>query len=410
MNQDYIHSTTCRICGGSNLTQILDLGQMPPANSFLKKEDLGKEEKKFPLAVHFCNTCSLLQLLHVVNPEIIFRNYDYLTSASKPLVTHFTNAARSHVKKFITDPHDVVVEIGGNDGVLLESIKDTCKVLNIEPARNIVELSRARGVETINDFFTSELAKQIVEKYGHAKMVIANNVMAHIDDIRGVFQGVKTLIGNEGVFIFEVHWVGNLIGEGGFDQIYHEHLCYHSLTALTHLVAQFGLNIFDMEIIPIHGQSMRVYIGACREATPAVAEFLKKEKELGLDTVKPFLAFSEKVEKNKVALITLLQNLKKEGKKIAGYGAPAKGNTMLNYFGIDASILDFLTDTTPLKQGAYSPGMHIPVVSPTKIAEEWPDYMLLLAWNYADAIIQKEAEYREHGGKFIVPVPELRVV
>ena len=410
MKEDFIHKKECRICDSSDFVKILDLDEMPPANSFLRKEDLDKPEKKFPLIVYFCKNCGLLQLLDVVNPEILFRHYDYLTSASKPLAEHFIKMAQELADKFIESKEDLVVEIGGNDAVLLESVKDKCRVLNVEPARNVAELSKQKGVETINEFFSQKIANNILEKYGSAKIVVANNVMAHIDDIKDVFEGVKNLIGENGVFVFEVHWVGNLIGEGGFDQIYHEHLYYFSLTALKNLVERFNLKIFDVQLVPIHGESLRVYVGENFDVSASVSRLLDKERELGLDRAKTFLKFSEKVEKNKTELIVLLKDLKKNNKKIIGYGAPAKGNTLLNYFNIDSGIVDYIIDTTPLKQGMYTPGAHIPIYPPEKIKEDRPDYILLLAWNYADAILEKEKELRNQGVKFIIPVPDVKIV
>jgi len=352
----------------------------------------------------------MLQLLDVVNPEIIFRQYSYMTSASKPLAEHFIKTANYLADKFLSSKEDLVAEIGGNDAVLLSAIKDRCRVLNIEPARNIAELSRSKGVETVNEFFNKSLAEGIVKKYGCAKIVVANNVMAHIADIKSVFEGVKVLIGDEGVFVFEVHWAGNLIGAGGFDQIYHEHIFYHSLTALNNLSRGFGLNIFDIELIPIHGQSMRVYVGKGRQPGDSVKEFMKKEKEIGIDKAEAFLSFSRKVEETKKDLTALLKDLKNKNKKIFGYGAPAKGNTLLNYFGITSDTLDCVIDTTPLKQGMYTPGTHIRIYTPDRVRDDRPDYFLLLAWNYADAILEKEKELRSQGVKFIIPVPSVKVI
>jgi hypothetical protein len=410
MKADFIHKTTCRICNKSDLVKILDLGEMPLANAFLKKEDLDKPEKKFPLIVYFCKNCGLLQLLDVINPEILFRQYDYLTSVSKPLAEHFIQMAQELVARFINSKNDLIVEIGGNDAILLESVKDKCQVLNIEPARNVVEISKQKGVETIDEFFTEDLAKKIFEKYGLAEVVVANNVMAHIDDVKDVFRGVKILIGENGVFVFEVHWVGNLIGEGGFDQIYHEHLYYYSLTALNNLIKQFDLNIFDIELVPIHGQSMRVYVNKNKPVGDSVKIFLEKEEEIGLDKIDAYLNFSNKVADNKIKLVSLLKELKSQNKKIVGYGAPAKGNTLLNYFGINREIIDYIIDTTPLKQGTYTPGTHIPIYSPDKLKGDKPDYLLLLSWNYADAILEKEKDLREQGVKFIIPVPEVKII
>ena len=410
MKSDFIDKTACRICSRAGLVPVLDLGVMPPANAFLKEGDLRKPEQKFPLVLCFCPKCGLAQLSVVVDPAILFRHYDYFTSASAPLAEHFIRSADNLVKRFIKSKNDLVLEIGGNDGVLLASVLDRCRALNIEPAENIAAASRERGVETLNEFFSSSLAGRILKTHGKARLIVAHNVIAHVDDVSDVFLGVKSLLADEGAFVLEVHWVGNLIGDGGFDQIYHEHLSYFSLGALQYLARSLGLEIFDAELIPIHGQSLRVYIGQGFDESPSIGEILKKEKNLGLDTAKPFFQFAKRVEKSRRELYELLSRLKKEGKTIAGYGAPAKGNTLLNYFGIDNKLMDFITDTTPAKQGLFTPGSHIPIRPPETISKKTPDYMVLLAWNYADAIVKKESGFRERGGKFIIPVPEVKII
>jgi hypothetical protein len=410
VNQSHTHKDECHSCGSNDVAKILDLGEMALANAFLKKSELDQPEIKVPLVLYFCRSCGLVQLLDEVDPAILFKDYDYLTSASTPLVKHFEEMAKYLVEQFITNKDDLMVEIGGNDGSLLGAVKDSCRALNVDPASNVAKLSEAKGVPTLNAFFGSVVAEEIVEKYGTAKVAVANNVMAHIPTIKDIFEGVRTLIGEDGVFVMEVHWVGNLIGDGGFDQIYHEHLFYYSLHALRTLVRQLGLETFDVETVPIHGESMRVFIAKNRTITERAQAFLKREEEMGLMDEATFVKFSNKVTKSKEVLSSLLHELKSQGKKIAGYGAPAKGNTLLNYFEIGPDVLDFITDTTPLKQGLYSPGMHIPVVAPERLLNEPPDYVLLLAWNYADAILKKEDALRQRGVKFIIPVPEVRVV
>jgi hypothetical protein len=405
-----IRWNSCRVCGGGDLVQILDLGTMALANAFLKASELNQPDITVPLVVSFCCSCALLQLLDEVSPEILFKDYDYLTSASAPLVAHFEAMAKELVKNFISHKQDLMVEIGGNDGVLLAAAKDFCRVLNVDPATNVAKLSEEKGIPTLNAFFGSRIAKDVVKRYGHAKIVVANNVMAHIPTIKDVFEGVRTLIGEDGVFVMEVHWVGNLIGEGGFDQIYHEHLFYWSLHALRILARKVGLDVFDVELIPVHGESLRAFIAKNRPPTERAAAFLKREEVMGLTTEAAFMEFSNKVARNRDELTKLLTDLKKQGKKIAGYGAPAKGNTLLNYFKIGPDVLEFLTDTTPLKQGMYSPGMHIPIVSPDRLVSDAPDYVLLLAWNYADAILKKEEALRRKGVKFIIPVPRVKIV
>ncbi len=402
--------STCRICGSKSLLPFLDLGSTPLANALINKDSLNKKEMFFPLSVSFCNDCSLVQVPNVVNPEILFSDYYFITSASSPSVDHFQEYAKNIRNKFIDSPKDLMVDIGGNDGTLLNELKNDARVLNVEPATNISEISIKKGVETINEFFSSKLSKKIIKKYGHAKVVTANNIIAHTDTVRELFEGVKELIGKDGVFIFETHWARNLIGEGGFDQVYHEHLCYYSLHALKHLVESVGLSIFDVITVPIQGESMRVYVSKNRKPKPSVANFLKLEKKLGLNDFKAFFDFSNKVNENKKKTLKLLADLKKKGKKIVGYGAPAKGSTLLNFYGIGRETLDYVIDTTPLKQGLFIPGVHVPILHPDVIYQLKPDYVLLLAWNYSDSILKKEKKLRKSGVKFIIPVPEVKIV
>ncbi len=412
IKEDFIHKKNCRICRKSNLVKILDLGEMPLANEFLKKENLNKSEKKFPLAVYFCKNCGFLQLLDIINPEILFRHYYYLTSASKPLADHFVELGKNLADRFVKSKNDLIIDIGGNDAVLLDSIKNRCRVLNIEPAKNIAKISKEKKVDTIDEFFTAELAEKILKKYGLTRVITASNVFAHVEDLGDMLNGVKTLIRSQGVFVIEIRWVGNLLGLsgiGGFDQIYHEHLSYFSLGALTRLVDQFGLKIFDVKLIPIHGQSLQVYIAKSHEVSEKVEKFLQKEKSLGLHDLQTYLDFDQRVKENKKELKNLLLKLKEENKKIVGYGASAKGNILLNYFQINNKILDFIVDESPLKQGLYAPGTHIPIYSSDRLKENQPDYLLLLAWNYAKSIFKKEQKLKDKGVKFIIPVPEVKI-
>jgi len=408
--KDHHKKTTCRICDSKDLKQFLDLDRTPLANSLVDKKSLNKKEKTFPLSVYFCQNCSLVQVLDVVNPEILFSDYYFMTSASSPSVDHFKKYSAKILKNFIKSSKDLVVDIGGNDGTLLNELKNDCKVLNIEPAHNIAEVARKKGIETINKFFTKKLAKEIIKKYRHASVVTANNITAHTDTVKELFDGVKELLADNGIFIFETHWVRNLIGEGGFDQVYHEHLSYYSLHALKHLVESVGMSIFDVETVPIQGESMRVYVSKNRKPKASVANFLKREKSLGLNDFEVFSKFSKKVLDNRKKTLELLAKLKSENKKIVGYGAPAKGSTLLNFYGIGTDTINYVIDTTSIKQGLFMPGVHIPIFPPDKLYESKPDYILLLAWNYADAILKKERDLRNKGVKFIIPVPDVIVV
>lgn len=401
---NYHHRTTCRICDSKDLTKFLDLGDMPLANAFVSNPN--ETELLFPLSVYFCNQCSLVQVLDVVDPKLLFSNYYYLTSTSPQLIEHFKEHSKN-VLKYVESKHDLVVDIGGNDGTLLTELKDHCRVLNVEPAKNIAEISLKKGIETVNDFFL-QAVYGIITKYGHAKVVTANNVIAHTDSVKELFFGVKELLADDGVFIFETHWVGNLIGKGGFDQIYHEHLCYYSLHALTRLCDLVGLSIFDVELVPLNGQSLQVYVSRNRKAGPSVKMLLEREKNMHLDTFSAFAEFSNKVTQTKSETLNLLLALEAQGKNVVGYGASAKGSTLLNFYGI--TDLEYVTDTSPLKQGLFIPGVHIPIVPPERLYAEKPDYVLLLAWNYAISILEKEKELRAQGVKFIIPVPSVKIV
>ena len=406
----YQHNTACRICAGTDLVKVLDLGSMPPANAYVKKEDLKKPETSFPLVLYFCRTCSLAQLLDVVNQDILFKDYHFLTSASDPSIEHFRRYADEVIRPLISSPDDLVIDIGGNDGILLSFVKDHARVLNVDPADNLASISEGNGVPFYPAFFTSKTADDIIAKYGKVKVVVANNVFAHTDPLKDVFKGIAKLISEDGTFIFEVHWAKHFVEEGAFDQIYHEHLCFHSLHALKHLVESSGMNVFDVQIVPMQGRSLRVFAAKDRTPTPNVERVLSEEKTAGLTDEATYHAFAQKVETNKDKLLMLLRELKAAGKKIAGYGAPAKGNTLLNYYGIGPDILDYLTDTTTLKHGLYSPGMHIPIVSPERLLTDTPDYILLLAWNFKDAILEKEKVLRAKGVKFINTVPQVEVL
>jgi len=392
------------------MIKILDLGIMPPANSFLGKEEISKRETVFPLRLYFCPSCTLVQLRDRVDSKYLFKHYVYMTSASKPLVDYFREYGEELIRRFVKSKNDLVVEVGGNDGPLLSVIQNKCRVLNIEPAKNIAQISQIKGIPTITEFFSEELAKKIVAKRGTATILTGSNVFAHIDDMHDVFRGAKHLIGKKGVFVMEVHWVGNLIYEGGFDQIYHEHLCYYSLRSLQHLSEQFGLKIFDAQITSMHGATLRVFISASRTVQQSVRTLLNREHKLGLEKLSTYKNFSLRVKKNQEDLRSLLLNLKRQGKTIAGYGAPAKGNTLLNFCKINHKTVDYLVDTTIFKQGLYTPGGHIPVHPPEHFKENQPDYTVLLAWNYSDAILKKEDAYRKQGGKFIIPVPKVKVL
>jgi len=404
--------TKCRTCGEEKLVHMLDLGTMPPANAFVPKEDLQKEDQTFPLRVAVCSNCLSVQLQDTVAPEVLFsKDYYYFTGASAPLAKHFETLGEHLAKEFQLTKKDLVVEMGSNDGVLLGALSPYSRVLGVDPATNVGIEAKKRGVPTMQAFFGEKSAKAILKKEGPAKLILANNVFAHIPDIHDVIRGIKELLPEDGEFIAEVHWVGNLMGDGGFDQIYHEHIYYFSLHALKHLFeVVHGMTISRVELIPIHGESLRIFVTKGKKVDPSVLMLMKKEKELGLDKVETYLSFASKVKEIKDTLFKTLTLLRESGKRIIGYGAPGKGNTLLNFVQIGPELLEYIVDTTPTKQGTFTPGMRIPVVHPDRLKTDTPDYILLLSWNYADSILEKEKELRKRGVKFIIPVPTVKIL
>ena len=397
----------CRICSSKNLKMVLDLGEQPPANSFIDQNQLNSTEFKFPLRLFWCSDCFLVQLLDIVDKEYLFKNYFYMTSASKPIVDHFKKYAQDVYKEFLEGKNDqFVVEIGSNDGSLLSEFKKLgTSILGIEPATNLSNLANQSSITTKNTFFSSQLSKEIIKSH-HASVVVANNVIAHVEDLHDLMEGIQILIGNDGIFIFEVPYLLDLIKKLEFDTIYHEHLSYFSILPLLKLVKQFGLEIFDIRKQSVHGGTLRIFVSQ-KDNYPinnSVNVFLNEEHKLGLDKIEFYHKFSTNVEELKKNLLKLLTQLKKENKSLLGYGAPAKGNVLLNYCGIDTNFLDYIVDTTPLKQGKYTPGMHIPIIPPKNLKNT--DVALLLAWNYESEILLKEKIFRENGGKFLIPLPK----
>jgi len=413
MDDELRKHNECRICKSKNLKQFLNLGEMPLANSFLSREDLKKPESKFPLRVLFCNECGLSQLEEVINSDILFRNYVYLSSGMpKKFSEHFKNYADEVISRFIKSKDDLVVEIGSNDGILLSVFLNKTRILGIDPAENVAKIATENGIETIADYFSENLAAEIVKKYGHARAIMGNNVVMHIDDHHDLMKGVKTLLTNDGVFIFEAPYMRDMFDNLTFDTIYHEHLSYLTVKPFSLLFKQFGMEIIDIKEIPVHGVSLRVYAAktGAHEIKPAVAEYLKREEEMGFDKFETYLKLAERIGELKEKVVNNLTDLKSKGKKIAGYGAPAKGNTLLNYFNIGPEILDYATEALPSKIGLYTPGTHIPVIDIEEARKNPPDYYLLLAWNYKDVILEKEKEFRQSGGKFIMPIGDGEII
>ena len=407
----YTHKNECRICKGTGLSRILALGEHPPVDNFLTEAQI-KDEKRYPLDVYFCGECSLVQLLDVVDEEELFHgDYAYFSSASKPLVEHFKSYAED-LKNENLKEGDLVVDIGSNDGVLLQFFADTCRVLGIEPSSNVAEVAREKGIDTIDGFFTIKMAEEIVAKYGKAKVITANNVFAHIDDIDEIVQAVKVLLADDGVFVTESHYLLDLVSKREFDTVYHEHLCYYSVKPLIHFFNRFDMEIADVRRVSTHGGSIRVYarLATGGPVPDGVQTLLTLEEKEGLHALSGFDSFQKDVDVIREKLVGLVRGFRKEGKMVTAYGAPAKGNTLLNFCEFTSGDIAYVTDTTPYKNGLLTPGSHIPVVSPEVLKTETPDYILLLAWNYRDFILEKEKDLRERGTKFIIPVPNVEIV
>lgn len=393
---------------------LFSLGMTPLANAFLSKHQLDEPEMFFPLEVFLCNNCGLVQLGHVVSPQVLFQDYIYKSSTSKVFRDHFASYTKTVIGKFHVSKNSLVVDIGSNDGILLKSFQELgMNVVGIEPAVRIARNARRDGIPTISEFFSTALARKIIQSKGDAAIVTANNVFAHIDNLDEVVLGVKTLLAPNGVFIIEVPYLIDFIQKKYFDLVYHEHLSYLAVKPLEVLFARFGMTIVDVERVPVHGGSIRVYIQkdeAVRLQRASVSVCLKKELQMKLSTVETYHRFAQNVLLKKARLMGILTKLKASGKSISAYGAPAKGNTLLNYFGIGRELLNFIVDDSRWKQGLYTPGTHIPVVSSETIYQKKPDYLLILAWNFASSIMKMHNKYLVGGGRFIIPAPLPKVI
>jgi hypothetical protein len=408
------HRETCRGCGSRSLERVLSLGPTALANAFLHSSDDFEAELVYPLDVHVCEACSLMQLLDVVEPAALFGEYIYVSGTSETVRAHNAALSQRLSDRQNLQASDLVVEIASNDGSLLKCFRERgTRTLGVEPAKNIAELAIGDGIATINRFFDAALALEIRAEHGPASVVVANNVLAHVDEPRAFLQGCRVLLeGGAGLLVVEVPHVRDLIERVEYDTIYHEHLSYFSVTTICRLISEAGLAVADVEHIPIHGGSLRIYASLSHpgEETPvSVLEEIDSEERAGLTRLETYEEFERRVEESRRATVELLDSMQ-ASHAVAGYGAPAKGNTLLSYCGITTDLLPYTVDRNPLKVGLFTPGTHIPVLSYSALNDRNPDYLFLLAWNFADEIMRQEKAFAERGGKFILPVPHARVV
>jgi SAM-dependent methyltransferase len=403
---------TCRSCGHADMEPVLDLGVTALADRMLHEAQLTEHEPTFPLEVVFCPNCSLMQILETVDPEVLFdEDYPYFSSFSNYLLEHSKKNVLELIERRKLGPDSLVVELASNDGYLLKNYVDNgVPVLGIDPVPSLCAAAEKIGVPSMAEFFGIELAGKLAADGRQADIIHANNVLAHVADTNGFVAGIAALLQPGGMAVIEFPYVRDLIDHCEFDTIYHEHLCYFSVTAVDHLLRRHGLYLNDVWRLPIHGGSLRLFIEKTDAPLASVTGLLAEEKELGLDRIDFYREFSRRVENLRDNLITMLRDLKGQGKRIAAYGAAAKGSTMINYVGVGNDLLDFVADKNVHKQGRYMPGQHIPIVAAEEIAKQQPDYVLLLPWNLENEILTQEKAFRDKGGKFIIPVPEPHIV
>ena len=406
---------TCRLCGSTRLQTFVDLGKSPLCESFLAAEQLDQVEPFYPLHVRVCEECLLVQLEAYVSATEIFKDYAYFSAYSDSWVAHAAAYTDMIVQRLGLTSGSLVLELASNDGYLLQHfVRQGIPALGVDPAANVAEAARERGVETIVDFFDSRLASRLVDEGRPADLVVANNVLAQVPELNDFVAGIEIVLAPHGVATIEVPHLARLIEELQFDTIYHEHYSYFSFTTLVRLFSSHGLEVFDVEELPSHGGSLRVYVqrrgDKAREAGATVVALLDRERRSGYDRLAGYADFADRVIETKWRLLELLIGLRREGKQIVGYGAPGKGNTLLNYCGIRADLLDYTVDRNPHKHGKYLPGTHIPIYAPSRVEETRPDYILVLPWNLKKEIAMQLSYVQAWGAQLIVPIPHPEVL
>jgi len=404
----------CRFCNEPLKHIFLDLGKSPLSNSFLKKEMLNKSERFFSLCVYVCDKCFLVQLPEYENPENIFGDYAYFSSYSETWLKHAENYVNLMLKKFSFDKNNLVIEIASNDGYLLQYFKKKgIPILGIEPAINVAEVAKQKGIPTIVKFFGTKTAKELVKEGKSADLIIGNNVLAHVPNLNDFVDGLKILLKKTGIITLEFPHLMKLIQQNQFDTIYHEHFSYFSLLTAEKVFSSHGLTIFDVEEIPTHGGSLRIYVKHSENNLisndESVKDLLKIENQFGVENLATYTNFASKVKKIKKNVREFFMSAKNNRKIVICYGAAAKGNTLLNYCGIGTDFIDYIVDRSTYKQGLFLPGIHIHIKEPNEVSKTKPDYLVILPWNLKDEIMEQMSYIRDWGGKFVVLIPEVKI-
>ena len=415
---NYYKRDSCRFCYGKNLVEIMNFGNVPLAGAFIEKTDI-IHEKYYPLTISFCQDCFLVQVDNVISVDVLFKEkYFFFSSAIGTLLSHFKTFADEIYERFLKDKQKpLVLEIGCNDGVLIKPLSYLgVETIGVDPATNVVKNINSKDITIYNDCFTEELAVQIKKKFGKVDSVLSCYSFAHIDDMIDVMKGIDQILNNDGVFIFELFYLGTLVDEMQYDNFYHEHMSYYSIKTLILFLKRFNMEIFDIKSFPnVRTGSTRFYVKYIQnkniEISNTLKEMLSHEDKKGFNNLSTLMMYANRVKNTKRQLISTLDNIKSEGKKIIGYGASGRGTTIMNYCGIDKRYLDYVVDDAPEKHGYYTPGTHLEIKSWESIDDEsFPDYIVLFAWAFTDEVIKKRQDYIRNGGKFIIPLPKVRII